>query len=185
MSCLSGNGGLVQRHQSSQVSLHAGGIPGASTSELLPKLTRNFVKEGYMEKTGPKHTEGSRRDGSPWMTGGSCTSKIHWMPMHEARCSLEAVKTAIQRCPPPAEHSGLPLAVWNYHSYPDRKFLLVCETEEDQKDWIAALQTVINRPMLPQEYAVQAYFKHNRDLVFETCWCMEWSWRNKEPQMCT
>lgn len=36
---------------------------------------------------------------------------------------------------------------------PDRKFLLMCETEEDQKDWIYALQTVINRPMLPQEYA--------------------------------
>lgn len=36
---------------------------------------------------------------------------------------------------------------------PDRKFLFACETEEDQKDWIAALQTVINRPMLPHEYA--------------------------------
>lgn len=36
---------------------------------------------------------------------------------------------------------------------PDRKFLFACETEEDQKDWMAAFQTVINRPMLPQEYA--------------------------------
>lgn len=24
--------------------------------KLLPKLTRNFIKEGYMEKTGPKVT---------------------------------------------------------------------------------------------------------------------------------
>lgn len=36
---------------------------------------------------------------------------------------------------------------------PERKFLFACETEEDQKDWIAALQTVVDRPMLPQEYA--------------------------------
>lgn len=36
---------------------------------------------------------------------------------------------------------------------PDRKFLFACETEKDQKDWIAAFLTVIDRPMLPQEYA--------------------------------
>ncbi|XP_042360327.1 arf-GAP with dual PH domain-containing protein 1-like [Plectropomus leopardus] len=29
-------------------------FPGASNSDLLPKLTRNYIKEGYMEKTGPK-----------------------------------------------------------------------------------------------------------------------------------
>lgn len=36
---------------------------------------------------------------------------------------------------------------------PDRKFLFACETEEDQNDWMAAFQSVIDRPMLPQEYA--------------------------------
>lgn len=36
---------------------------------------------------------------------------------------------------------------------PDRKFLFACETEPKQNDWMAAFQTVINRPMLPQEYA--------------------------------
>ncbi|XP_042361573.1 arf-GAP with dual PH domain-containing protein 1-like [Plectropomus leopardus] len=63
--------------------------------------------------------------------------------------------------------SGLPPNIQGYHWQfgitivtPDRKFLFTCETEEDQKDWIAAFQTVINRPMLPQEYAVEAYFKH-------------------------
>lgn len=55
---------------------------------------------------------------------------------------------------------GLPPNIQGYHWQfgitivtPDRKFLFACETEEDQKDWIAAFQTVINRPMLPQEYA--------------------------------
>lgn len=55
---------------------------------------------------------------------------------------------------------GLPPNIQGYHWQfgitivtPDRKFLFACETEEGQKDWIAAFQTVINRPMLPQEYA--------------------------------
>uniref|UniRef100_A0A3Q3FER6 ArfGAP with dual PH domains 1 n=1 Tax=Labrus bergylta TaxID=56723 RepID=A0A3Q3FER6_9LABR len=29
-------------------------FPGASDEELVPKLTRNFMREGFMEKTGPK-----------------------------------------------------------------------------------------------------------------------------------
>ncbi|RLW01404.1 hypothetical protein DV515_00007876 [Chloebia gouldiae] len=29
-------------------------FPGASDSDLVPKLSRNYLKEGYMEKTGPK-----------------------------------------------------------------------------------------------------------------------------------
>ncbi|XP_036788793.2 arf-GAP with dual PH domain-containing protein 1 isoform X2 [Manis pentadactyla] len=36
-------------------------FPGASDADLVPKLSRNYLKEGYMEKTGPKHTEGFRK----------------------------------------------------------------------------------------------------------------------------
>lgn len=43
---------------------------------------------------------------------------------------------------------------------PDRKFLFACETESDQLEWISAFQKLVNRPMLPQEYAVEAHFKH-------------------------
>lgn len=41
---------------------------------------------------------------------------------------------------------------------PDRKFLFACETEEEQKEWKAVFQSVINRPMLPQEYAGDLLF---------------------------
>ncbi|XP_055116834.1 arf-GAP with dual PH domain-containing protein 1 isoform X4 [Symphalangus syndactylus] len=43
---------------------------------------------------------------------------------------------------------------------PDRKFLFACETESDQREWVAAFQKAVDRPMLPQEYAVEAHFKH-------------------------
>ncbi|KTG35038.1 hypothetical protein cypCar_00032942 [Cyprinus carpio] len=36
-------------------------FPGATDAELKPKLTRSFLKEGYMEKTGPRQTEGFKR----------------------------------------------------------------------------------------------------------------------------
>lgn len=56
--------------------------------------------------------------------------------------------------------SGLPPTTQGYHwnhgitiVTPDRKFLFACETEAEQRDWIAAFQRVINRPMRPQEYA--------------------------------
>lgn len=56
--------------------------------------------------------------------------------------------------------AGLPPATqgchWNFGITivtPDRKFLFACETEAEQRDWIAAFQRVINRPMRPQEYA--------------------------------
>ena len=72
---------------------------------------------------------------------------------------------------------GLPANIQGYHWQfgitivtPDRKFLFACETEEDQKDWITAFQTVINRPMLPQEYAGKFNTKlkssHNLALFF-------------------
>uniref|UniRef100_A0A667YF71 ArfGAP with dual PH domains 1 n=1 Tax=Myripristis murdjan TaxID=586833 RepID=A0A667YF71_9TELE len=55
---------------------------------------------------------------------------------------------------------GLPPTTQGYHwnhgitiVTPDRKFLFACETEAEQRDWIAAFQRVINRPMRPQEYA--------------------------------
>uniref|UniRef100_A0A8D0XN68 ArfGAP with dual PH domains 1 n=1 Tax=Sus scrofa TaxID=9823 RepID=A0A8D0XN68_PIG len=36
-------------------------FPGASDADLVPKLSRNYLQEGYMEKTGPKQTEGFRK----------------------------------------------------------------------------------------------------------------------------
>ncbi|XP_008288427.1 arf-GAP with dual PH domain-containing protein 1-like [Stegastes partitus] len=136
-------------------------FPGSPNSELLPKLTRNYVKEGYMEKTGPKHTEGFKK---------------RWFSMDDRRLMyfkdpLDAyARGEVFIGSKENEYTvlaGLPPNVQGYHwtfgitiVTPDRKFLFACETEEEQKDWIAAFQTVINRPMLPQEYAVEAYFKH-------------------------
>ncbi|KAM4624606.1 arf-GAP with dual PH domain-containing protein 1-like [Polymixia lowei] len=136
-------------------------FPGASDEELVPKLTRNFMKEGFMEKTGPKHTEGFKKR---WFTMDDRRLMYFKDPLDAyARGevfigSKENSYTVL---------SGLPPTTQGYHwnhgitiVTPDRKFLFACETEAEQRDWIAAFQRVINRPMRPQEYAVEAHFKH-------------------------
>ncbi|KAM9457290.1 arf-GAP with dual PH domain-containing protein 1-like isoform 2-T2 [Clarias gariepinus] len=112
-------------------------FPGASDTELVTKLTRNYIKEGYMEKTGPKDAYargevfiGSKESGYTVVAGlPPSTQGYHWQ-------------------------FGITIVT------PDRKFLFACEKEEEQKEWITVFQSVINRPMLPQEYAVEAHFKH-------------------------
>uniref|UniRef100_A0A8C7NB16 ArfGAP with dual PH domains 1 n=1 Tax=Oncorhynchus kisutch TaxID=8019 RepID=A0A8C7NB16_ONCKI len=69
---------------------------------------------------------------------------------------------------------GLPPSTQGYHWQfgitivtPDRKFLFTCETEEEQQDWMAAFQGLVNRPMLPQEYAGNHSHGSTQDLSKE------------------
>ncbi|XP_024128198.1 arf-GAP with dual PH domain-containing protein 1 [Oryzias melastigma] len=136
-------------------------FPGASNSELLPKVTRKFLNEGYMEKTGPKHTEGFKKR---WFTMDDRRLMYFKDPLDafaRGEVFIGSKGNGYSVLP------GLPSNVQGNHwlygitiKTPERSFLFACETAKDQKDWMAAFQLVINRPMLPQEYAVEAYFKH-------------------------
>ncbi|XP_021431561.1 arf-GAP with dual PH domain-containing protein 1 isoform X1 [Oncorhynchus mykiss] len=136
-------------------------FPGASDEELVPKLTRSFMKEGFMEKTGPKHTEGFKKR---WFTMDDRRLMYFKDPLDayaRGEVFIGSKENSYTVLP------GLPPSTQGYHwnhgitiVTPDRKFLFACETEAEQRDWIAAFQRVINRPMRPQEYAVEAHFKH-------------------------
>uniref|UniRef100_A0A4W5Q0M1 ArfGAP with dual PH domains 1 n=1 Tax=Hucho hucho TaxID=62062 RepID=A0A4W5Q0M1_9TELE len=118
--------------------------------QLVPKLTRNYIKEGYMEKTGPKVKSFNTYTLDAYARGevfiGSKENSYIVLP-------------------------GLPPSTQGYHWQfgvtivtPDRKFLFTCETEEEQQDWMAAFQGLVNRPMLPQEYQTilsRATYKSN------------------------
>ncbi|KAK7918745.1 hypothetical protein WMY93_010029 [Mugilogobius chulae] len=128
--------------------------PGASDEELVPKLTRNFMKEGFMEKTGPKHTEGFKKR---WFTMDDRRLMYFKDPLDayaRGEVFIGSKENSYTVLP------GLPPSTQGYHwnhgitiVTPERKFLFACETEAEQRDWIAAFQRVINRPMRPQEYA--------------------------------
>ncbi|CAF96994.1 unnamed protein product [Tetraodon nigroviridis] len=122
--------------------------------QLVPKLTRNFMKEGFMEKTGPKHTEGFKKR---WFTMDDRRLMYFKDPLDAYALgevfigSKENSYTVLPGLPPSTQGYH-----WNHGITivtPDRKFLFACETEAEQRDWIAAFQRVINRPMRPQEYA--------------------------------
>uniref|UniRef100_A0A452GRN5 PH domain-containing protein n=1 Tax=Gopherus agassizii TaxID=38772 RepID=A0A452GRN5_9SAUR len=128
---------------------------------LVPKLSRNYLKEGYMEKTGPKQTEGFKKR---WFTMDDRRLMYFKDPLDAfARGevfigSKENSYKVLEGLPPSTQGNH-----WQYGITivtPDRKFLFACETENDQQEWITAFQKVISRPMLPQEYAVEAHFKH-------------------------
>ncbi|KAL2101319.1 hypothetical protein ACEWY4_003080 [Coilia grayii] len=135
--------------------------PGAHDTDLVPKLTRNYMREGYMEKTGPRHTEGFKKR---WFTMDDRRLMYFKDPL-DAYARGEVFigskgnsYTILPGLPPSIQGNHWPFGITIVT--PDRKFLFACQTEEDQQGWIAAFQKVVNRPMLPQEYAVEAHFKH-------------------------
>lgn len=65
--------------------------------------------------------------------------------------SKESGYTVLEGLPPSTQSHHWPHGITIVT--PDRKFLFTCETESDQREWIAAFQKVVDRPMLPQEYA--------------------------------
>ncbi|KAG8509943.1 Arf-GAP with dual PH domain-containing protein 1 [Galemys pyrenaicus] len=129
-------------------------FPGASDADLVPKLSRNYLKEGYMEKTGPKHTEGFRKR---WFTMDDRRLMYFKDPLDAfARGevfigSRESGYTVLDGLPPSAQGHHWPHGITIVT--PERRFLLACETESEQRAWMEAFRKVVDRPMLPQEYA--------------------------------
>ncbi|XP_036913873.1 arf-GAP with dual PH domain-containing protein 1 isoform X2 [Sturnira hondurensis] len=72
--------------------------------------------------------------------------------------SRESGYTVLDRLPPSTQGHHWPHGITIVT--PERRFLLACETEAEQRAWVEAFQKVVDRPMLPQEYAVEAHFKH-------------------------
>ncbi|XP_069056080.1 arf-GAP with dual PH domain-containing protein 2 isoform X3 [Pleurodeles waltl] len=135
-------------------------FPDTPESELIPKITRNYVKEGYMEKTGPTQREPFKKR---WFTLDSLERKLLYYktPMcflqdayeqggvfigstnhgYKVRDVLPAGLTA-RKC-----RAGISIET------PERIFLLTCLTKNEQTEWIKALNDIISRPMTPQDYA--------------------------------
>lgn len=135
--------------------------PGANDTDLVSRLTRNYLMEGWMEKTGPRQTEGFKKR---WFSMDDRRLMYFKDPLDayaRGEVFIGSNKNNYVVLP------GLPPSTQGYHWQfgitivtPERKFLFTCETASDQQAWIESLQKVVSRPMLPQEYAVEAHFKH-------------------------
>uniref|UniRef100_A0A8C5QP10 ArfGAP with dual PH domains 1 n=1 Tax=Leptobrachium leishanense TaxID=445787 RepID=A0A8C5QP10_9ANUR len=132
--------------------------PGAGDIDLVPKLTRNFLNEGFMEKTGPKHTEGFKKR---WFTLDDRRLMYFKDPLDAFARGEVFIGSKENRY---EVQEGLPSTVqgthWQYGITivtPDRMFLFTCENDVDHLEWISAFRKVLSKPMLPQEYAAPAY----------------------------
>uniref|UniRef100_A0A674AIP1 Arf-GAP with dual PH domain-containing protein 1-like n=1 Tax=Salmo trutta TaxID=8032 RepID=A0A674AIP1_SALTR len=137
-------------------------FPGANDAELMPKLTRNFLKEGYMEKTGPRHTEGFKKR---WFTLDHRRLMYYKDPLDafaKGEAFLGHQDHGYSASPglPAGTHCN---GAWQHGITivtPERSFLFTCETEVEQQDWLKHFNDVISIQMSPQEYSMEAMFRH-------------------------
>ncbi|XP_073166685.1 arf-GAP with dual PH domain-containing protein 2 isoform X3 [Lepidochelys kempii] len=120
------------------------------SGKLIPKITRNYFKEGYMEKTGPKHKEAFKKR---WFSLDSQERNLFYFkdPLDAFELGRVFIGSKEQGYEVQADlprgvtgkrwKAGLTIVT------PHRKFVFVCENDREQKEWTAALNEVISQPL--------------------------------------
>ncbi|KAG5832904.1 hypothetical protein ANANG_G00296150 [Anguilla anguilla] len=144
-------------------------FPMASDSELLPWITRNYLKEGYMEKTGPLQREPFKKR---WFVLDAADRKLLYFKTQLDAVELGAVFIGPEsqgystgNASRSARGTGECGNKWKFGiivETPERQFVFMCEQEREQKEWVAAFCQVISRPMLPQDYTTEVNLRRRR-----------------------
>ncbi|XP_013786468.1 arf-GAP with dual PH domain-containing protein 1-like [Limulus polyphemus] len=137
-------------------------FPGTSELELARHLTRDFLKEGWLRKMGP-------RSGDSY--------KLRW-------CSLDDRKLMYLENPLDPYPKGE--IFLGYHGYgikpkvpegvktygfgftlqtPERLFVFGSDRDQDRQEWLTALQQVIDRPLTPQDNFMAANLVKKRSTL--------------------
>ncbi|KAI1884088.1 hypothetical protein AGOR_G00222780 [Albula goreensis] len=134
-------------------------FPTASDSELFPWITRNYLKEGFMEKTGPLQRESFKKR---WFVLDALERKLLYFKTQLDAEELGAVFIgtekqgyAVGECVPKGTRGNK----WKCGvivETPERQFVFMCEQEREQKEWVDAFRQVMLRPMLPQDFTTEA-----------------------------
>ncbi|KAF3700271.1 Arf-GAP with dual PH domain-containing protein 2 Centaurin-alpha-2 [Channa argus] len=134
--------------------------PTGSDEELIPMITRNYLKEGYMEKTGPLQKEPFKKR---WFILDSQNRKLLYFKGQLDAEELGAIFIgtesngySVRECVPKNARGnkwtcGVMLVT------PERQFVFMCEQEREQKEWLGALKQILFRPMAPQDYTSKQF----------------------------
>ncbi|XP_068605739.1 arf-GAP with dual PH domain-containing protein 2 isoform X2 [Brachionichthys hirsutus] len=133
--------------------------PTGSDEELIPKITRNYLKEGFMEKTEPSQKEPFRKR---WFSLDSQNRTLFYF-----KGQMDAVELGVVFVGTESKGYSTKEYVpkgprgnkWKYGimmETPAKQFVFMCEKESDQKAWLDALGQVAQRPMAPQDYKTEA-----------------------------
>ncbi|XP_023250932.1 arf-GAP with dual PH domain-containing protein 2-like isoform X1 [Seriola lalandi dorsalis] len=139
--------------------------PTGSDEELIPKITRKYLKEGYMEKTGPLQKESFKKR---WFILDSQNRKLlYFKGQLDAEelgvifIGTESNGYSVKECVP--KHArGNKWKCGVMVETPERQFVFTCEQEREQREWLDALRQVLSRPMAPQDYTIEANIRYKR-----------------------
>ncbi|XP_064842959.1 arf-GAP with dual PH domain-containing protein 2-like isoform X1 [Oncorhynchus masou masou] len=134
--------------------------PTGSDKELRTRITRNYLKEGYMEKTGPMQKEMFKKR---WFILDSQDRKLLYfksqLDAEELGVVFIGTETngySVSECIPKRTRGNR----WRCGvtvDTPDRQFVFMCEQEREQREWVEALREVISKPMQPQDYTSKSH----------------------------
>lgn len=126
--------------------------PTGRDAELIPKITRNYLKEGYMEKTGPLQKEPFKKR---WFVLDSQNRKLFYFKgqldaeeLGVVFIGTEKKGYSVKECVP--KHAQGNRWKWGVMvETPKRQFVFMCEQDREQKEWLDALKLVLSTPMSP------------------------------------
>lgn len=136
-------------------------FPGAKESQLVPHLTRDFLREGWLWKSGPRPADQHRRrwftlDDRKWMYH---EDPLDAYPKGEIFLGHRNEGYSVQSGGPHA-FKEMPFAFTV--TTPHRKFVMGAESDRDRSEWITVLAKVMERPLTPQDTNMAATLVRKR-----------------------
>lgn len=125
-------------------------FPSANEEELVCLLTRDFSKEGWLQKTGPRQSDCYKRR---WFTLDNRKLMYHDEPLDaypKGEIFLGYIMDGYSvriGAPTGAKDQGYSFTL----STPERTYNLSANSEQERDDWIYVIQRVLDRPLTPQD----------------------------------
>ncbi|XP_011610649.2 arf-GAP with dual PH domain-containing protein 2-like [Takifugu rubripes] len=139
--------------------------PALHVDDLLPQITWQCLKEGYMEKTGPTQREPFKKR---WFTLCSVNRKLIYYKTPLDAVELGAVFIGTENHEYSVSEStskGMRGGRWQCGirlQTPARQFVFKCEQEQDQREWLEAFRKIIAQPMTSEDYANEASWRRGK-----------------------
>lgn len=127
-------------------------FPDLPESELVPLITRNYLKQGFMEKTGPKQREPFKKR---WFALDALERRLLYYKnpldaFEQGQVFLGSREQGYEVC------EDLPKGIrgnrWKAGLTvitPERKFIFTCPSEKEQREWLESLRDVLSSPLSP------------------------------------
>ncbi|XP_026486836.1 arf-GAP with dual PH domain-containing protein 1-like isoform X1 [Vanessa tameamea] len=137
-------------------------FPSTPQSDLILRLPKDFAREGWLWKTGPRPSDVHRRR---WFTLDTRKLMYHDEPLdaypkgeifigHESNGYQIKVSNTGNGC----KEARFPFHLVT----PERTFCLAATTHEDRAGWLAVIQQALKRPLTPQDSTIEATLVRKR-----------------------